>query len=195
MKYDVHDMYDWPLVPKAGVIFLVCIILFYLIYFLDFSDFSGLLKRLAQQESDLKMQITALSGDINNIKIELSEYPKLTTALKDTQQKMISPKELPELLNEILKVGRQNELEFNQFNPGPEVKAGEYTKVSIRTIVLGTYDQIANFISQVANMDKTVSIANFTIGKQPKLNQSGEALPDFRLLADITLDVYEVKRP
>lgn len=195
MKYNVNELYDWPLIPKGIVIVLICLLIFYLAYFLDFSDITARLHRLEQQEQDLKMQVTVLSNNVNTTKVELAKFPGLMNSLTATQQKIINSKELPELLNEILKIGRQNELEFNQFNPGPEVKEGAYVKVAIKAVMLGSYDQIGNFISQIANLDKMVSIANFTIGKPVKPNQPAEAtIIDSRLLADIMLEVYEVKK-
>lgn len=195
MKYPLNEIYDWPILPKAVVIILFCFIILYFGYFLSFSDQISKLNRLERQEQDLKTQYSAVASDVNTLLKELAAYPLLINALNVAQNKIISPKELPEVLNDILRISRQNELEINQFNPQPEVKSNAYTKVTIKALMTGTYDQIANFVSQIANMDKTIAISNFILSKPKPATTVQPTVSNGRLDAELMLDVYEVKKP
>jgi type IV pilus assembly protein PilO len=198
MHYDVRQIYDWPQTPRAIVIIIICLIVFYLGYFFDLSTLNSRLSAIQQNEQDLKAQLASLASKQAEIKAELEKYSILENTLIETQKKLISSKELPELLNEILKIGTQNGLEFIDFTPGNEEKdkINPYLKVGIKVVVVGTYDQIATFISQVANISHIVAIGDFTIARpsSEKLTAEQASLVN-RLTADLTLEVYEAKRP
>lgn len=193
MNYNLKQIYDWPLIPRSIVIGIICCVVFYLGYFLDLSGTARKLKLVRQQEEDLKIQFVSLASSVADTKKELTKYPRLINALSQTKKKLINSSELPELLNEILKMGAQNELEFNNFSPGAEVKEGEYVKVPIKVVVVGTYDQIASFISQVANMDRIVAVGNFVLAKNQIKTPTEPTLLTNRLIGELTLEVYEAK--
>lgn len=194
MKYDFKEIYNWPLVPRSIVVALVCLIVFYLGYFLDLSGSLKQLKDAHQQEEDLKLQLVSLAGNIGDVRSELNKYPLLIDALEKSKKQLIATKELPELLNEILKMGTQNELEFNNFSPGAEMKENAFIKVPIKVVVIGTFDQIASYMSQIANMDKVVVISNFSISKpgQSKV-ETDQSVIGSRLIGELVLEVYEAK--
>lgn len=193
MKYDIKEVYDWPLIPKAILIVLMCVLLLFLAYFFDFS---GSLRRLGlakQQEIDLKTQFVSLSNSEADIKQELKKYPMLEEVLVAFQKKLIAPDDLPEVMNDILKMGEQNGLKFINFTPGKEEKLDKYIKITVKAVVTGTYDQIANFMSQVANIDRFVAIGNFTIVKAAQAQANAATAESGHLTADLTLEIYEAK--
>lgn len=194
MKYDVRQIYDWPLILRSVVIGVVCLLVFCLGYFVDFSSLFDQLKAAKQQEIELKSQFISLSEKVRQINSDLEKFPALSGALEQSQKKLITSSELSELLSEILKMGAQNELEFNSFSPGTETKDGIHFKVPIKVVAVGTYDQIASFISQVANMDRIVSVGSVVLMKKdPNKFAMEQAAMGNRLTVEMVLDVYEAK--
>jgi type IV pilus assembly protein PilO len=194
MNYDLKKMYDWPLIPRAILIGIVGLIVIYLGYLFDLSSVDTHLAAAQLQEQDLKNQFITLTHNIVDIKTELKKYPILESILTQSKSKMISPKDLPELLNQILKMGSQNELEFINFTPGIEEKDGGYSKVAIKSVMIGTYDQIANFMSQIANMEQIVVVGNLVISKtNPDKTAPEQIALGNRLTASLTLEIYEAK--
>lgn len=196
IDYDIKNITNLPL--KAQLL-VSSIFFFVILYFGYLWDFSALNRQIAsgkQQEQDLKIQVEALIDDLADLNDEISQLPKLKEMLQTWQAKLVKPSELPDLLNEILKVGTNNQLQFDLFNPGAEVKEDLYYQVPIKTIVTGDYNQIASFLSQVANMPWIVVIDNFVINKgQNKLYEKKIAeQPGYanRLTAEITLEVYHL---
>jgi Tfp pilus assembly protein PilO len=193
MKYDIRQVYDWPLIPRAIVIGVICLIVLYLAYFFDFSNSTQQIKRLNQEEQDLKTQLASLVNKNNDVKNEIEKYSILMEILAGAQKKLTLSKNLPELLNEILKIGAENNLEFINFTPGSEEKTKPYAKVVIKATIRGTYEQTASFISQVANMDNLVVINNLVITRAQHSKTATEAVFDDRLTSDVTLEVYEAR--
>lgn len=70
-----------------------------------------------------------------------------------------------------------------------------FAKVPIKVVLVGTYHQIADFISQVANMPSIIVIGDFTISNESSNALLGEKLAkqaeaQHLLSAEMTLDVY-----
>lgn len=180
-KYDLKNIDQWPLMMRYIVIGICCAGLIYLGYFFDVSRLTKRLDVAKQQEQDLKQQFELLFTQQSALETDISELPVLQNALNAWQKKLIKKSDLPELLNEILKIGTANGLQFNLFNPGDEVKEDMYIKMPIKVVVTGGYNQIASFISQTANLPWIVVIGNFKLSK---------AVGSDNVTAELVLEVY-----
>lgn len=191
MDLNFNSFGDIPASIRYFIIAAVCAIIFYFAYMLDFSGLQRVIKNNQQKENDLKTQFSALITVEALADSALSHLPQLQETLKAWQGELIKPSQLPDLLNEILKIGTSNNLQFDLFNPGEGLKVDQYIKIPIRVIIKGNYDQIANFISQVANMKWLVGITNFSIEKKADLDKKtvDPALLG-RLTSELNLEVY-----
>ncbi len=197
MNLNLQNFEDFPKVIQFTIIVICCLVFYYLGYMFDISSLNKKLSTTQEQEQELKTELEALSKNISKLQDEVSASPSLTIKLKEWQGKLIKSSQLPDLLNDILKIGTANQLQFTLFNPGAEIKTGPYLKVPIKTIVAGNYIQIATFVSQIANMSSIVVIGDFTISNEssnlttaPKSeNETTVPLPK-PLNAELTLEVY-----
>lgn len=167
INYDVKKMYEWPLPIQFIVIGLVAVILLYLGYITDISSLQREIETGYSNEQDLKKQLTASYMKQISAANDMVDLSQLQETLKQWQGKLIDASQLPDLQDQILKLGQQSQLKIDSFNPSTPIKDGEYTKIPITISAVGTYDQIASFLSQVANMNNLVRIADFTIGRLP----------------------------
>lgn len=192
-NYNLKNFYEWPLITRSLIIGLFCVVIFYLFYLWDISSLRNQLTTAEQQENDLKNQFQLLIKKEIAIKNEVANLPNLQTSLHDWQKKLTSFSELHEILSEILKIGAGNHLQFNLFHPEPKIKVGYYFKTRIKVNATGNYDEIANFISQIANLQKIVVVSNFIIEKST-LKKSVENESDDRnaLTAEIILEIYQL---
>ena len=196
MRYDFQRIYEWPTAPKLVVIGLVCLIVFYLGYLLDISNLNTALKKSHQQVEDLKGQIKMLSNNQARMTTELSKFSVLDKTITTQQKQLIKPEELPELINEMIEIGKRNNINFLNFTPGALNTKEAYAKVEIKATISGSYDQLAGFISQIANMNKVVEVDDLTISKSIATRRPNEpASPNNLLIADLNLVVYEAKKP
>ena len=193
LDYDLKAVYTWPWAAKLFVIGMFCALIIYMGYFLDITNLVRTMRGIKQQELDVKQQFLSVFHQQSILEGDVAALPKLKALLISWQKKLVQPAALPELLNEILKMGTSNQLQFNLFTPLPEVKEGIYTKVPIKVVIVGGYNQVAGFVSQVANMPWIVVIGDFTIAKmkQETAAEKAKAVGDEHLLtADLMLEVY-----
>lgn len=195
MNYDVKKMYEWPRSIRMVVLCLCVIILLFLGYFMDLSPMQSQIVSDDQQVEDAKQQLEMMLNKQVSIANNITQLPKMKAILKDWQQRIVDKSEFPGLLDTILKYGESNNLKFNNFGPSTEIKAGIYTKVPIKIEMTGTYDEIATFLSQVANMQKMILIDDFTIIKQGQMGASSaetftSLTSDQLLTGELTLEIY-----
>lgn len=194
-NYDLKNIYDWPITTRSLVIGLICVIVFYFGYLWDLSSIRNQLTKAQQQEKNLKEQLQLVTNKSASIKANIASLSTLQTTLNTWQKKLIDYRQLPEILNDILKTGANNQLQFMLFNPGEKTQENIYFKVPIKIVAMGDYHQLANFISQIANMPSIVSISSFTISRDSKDIPPGAKAPNQSsssnaIMMSLTLLIY-----
>jgi len=159
------NIYEWPLYGRLVVFLLVSLGVFYFGYYFDFSSFSNQIYGKYQQEKDLKQQMKAILKNEAEMHEVVSSFHEIEKLLDQWQGQLINGAHLPDLLNQILKLGTANHLQFSLFVPGDKQKKDDYFEVPIKIVMQGGYNQVANFISQVANLPEIVAIGDFVISK------------------------------
>ena len=176
MKFNIKNVHEWPLSLRSAVALLVFLLTLYLGYRFDLSGKSEQLATAEQQEDDLKLQYEALSRKKTVLKHDISHLPGLQQQLVEWKKSIIKHEELAELLNTILKNASNNHLYVSLFDPDTVVKEGEYEKLPIKVIVVGSYHQLADFVSQLANLPQLVVIGDFVISNENKNDILGSKL-------------------
>lgn len=188
------NLKEFPLPVQIFFIVFACSVVFYVVYGWDVSFLQRQLAASQQQEQDLKVQVEAFSNNLESINNDIAQLPELEELLNQWQTKLIKPQDLPDLLSEILKIGTNNGLVFDTFNPQAAVNEGVYIKIPIRVVAHGTYQEIATFLSQVANMSSIVVIGNFNLANAAATTAAGSTPPSAdvagNLTAELTLEVY-----
>lgn len=221
----LNNIHEWPLMTRMLLLMLVFLAVLYLGYRFSLSKQIKDLTRAAAQETDLKQQIDLVIRKNKMIESEVSHLPALQTELSKWKKQLVNYNDLPELLNQILKLGGDNHLFFSSFTPGEPVKVDvkiaanaqdaaaapaptdpgapppeppkviSFSKVPIKVVVVGNYHQLADFISQVANLEWIVAVGNFTISNENTTTLLGDAMAKQAaaqnlLSAELLLDVY-----
>jgi type IV pilus assembly protein PilO len=163
---------------------------YYLIYFFDLSSLSQQLAAEHAQEQDLKHQFTIGLDKQVEVEKDVLKLKNLKNTLSLWQQKFILKSEVPSLLDEIVKFAESNHLQVNNLTPDIEIKEKEYIKIPVKIRLLGTFNQIANFMSAITNNHKIILINNFNIVNDSDTAQSGGLDSENILTAEINLDIY-----
>ena len=175
-KFDLNTIYEWPIMTRGLIILLLCAVVFYLGFYLDLSSMNNKLTSEKNTENDLKQQIKLVVDKESQVTHSLSRFDAMTTLQQQWQKSIINHANLPELLNEILKIGANNNLHFSHFSPGNPIKEGSYLKIPIKIVVAGDYHQVSSFMSQIANLPWIVVIGNFSLSTQNKAEVLGAEL-------------------
>lgn len=120
-KMTLNNIYEWPLMTRLLLLGLIFLLAFYFGYRYDVSNQIATLSRVAQQELDLKQELELVIHKSKTTEQEILRLPTLKAELAKWNKQLITYDELPQLLNEILKIGADNHLFFSVFTPGEMV--------------------------------------------------------------------------
>lgn len=200
MKLKLNNVYDWPMGLRIAIVFGIALIVFLFGYWWDLGALSDELAHSKNQESELKLQFESGVRREKKLDEELLRFDQMRSVLIAWKKKIINHSQLPEALNEILKIGGVNGLYFTLFSPGEESKEAEYRRLPIKAIVVGDYHQIGSFLSQVANLPWIVVIGDFSITNETKADVIGPKLAEQAkvqnlLMAELNFDIYHYPDP
>jgi Tfp pilus assembly protein PilO len=127
--------------------------------------------------------------------IVLSKFKIILSDARLQEEDYKQQSEIAELLNQILKVGVSNNVIITLFNPGEMSKEEYYKKMLVKAVMVANYFEFASFISQITNLDKVVSINNFTLSNENKADMLGAKLAQKAnannlLTAEVIIEVY-----
>src|SRR3990167_397753 len=100
----LSNIHEWPLMTRVLMLGLVFAATFYIGYRFDLAAQMLKLTRAQQQEVDLKEQVELTIRKNKMIQADISRLPALQAELETWTKQLIGYKDLPELLNDILKV-------------------------------------------------------------------------------------------
>lgn len=194
-KLDLNNIHEWPLATRCIVIALLCVIVFYIGYKWDIAALQKKLQTSQADESNLKIQYQSIIKKQTETQIELIHFNEMRVLLTQWQQKLVQYNQIPDLLNQILKIGNNNSLYFSLFDPGDTVEDNHYQKIPIKIVAVATYHQLADFISQIANLPWIVVIDDFGISSENKEDILGNKLAEAAnnqglLTLTLMLDIY-----
>jgi type IV pilus assembly protein PilO len=142
-----------------GILFLISGGYYYLFYMSKQKEISELQSKLDQLQSDLIKKQT-IARKLVKFKKEVAKLNEdFTIALVQLPNK----KEIPTLLSNVSKLGRETGLEFLLFKPMPEVKRGFYAEIPVDIMVLGNFHKVATFFDRVSRLSRIVNITNLSI--------------------------------
>jgi type IV pilus assembly protein PilO len=192
---DLKSIPQWPVLAQLIIIALIVLLLVIIGYFFDFKPYNQQISTIQQQEEDLKRQFKSLIEKQAHIKAAVDRLPMLKKRLDGWQKNIVSSQYLPNLLDKILNFGKNNNLNIISFKPEHEIKNGIYYEIPVRIDVVGTYDQIARYVSALANMKEFIFIDALFI-QDETLNQanfSGQFISiasNDLLTAEIDIKIY-----
>ncbi len=193
-NYDVKKMYQWPTGAKAILIAVICVAILILGYVVDIKPYQDDIEESVKKEENLKEQLHLMMDRQVTIKGNIAQLPVITGLLQQWQSNFLTKNELPTALNDILKLGQSNNLKIVSFSPSTEVKDGIYYKTPVHMDMTGSYDQIGNFVSQLVNDSKMVSIGTFTISRTvtstSQVDTQSSLSSDEPLTAKLDIEIY-----
>lgn len=153
--------WPWPIKIAAFVVIFVAVIVggYFLVWQDQWNEWRGAVDREAQ------LKDTFLTKKREAINLDL-----IRKQLLDTQQsfgallkQLPSKAEMDELLREINQAGLGRGLQVDLFRPGRESVKGVLTEVPISITVEGSYDDLAQFASDVSQLSRIVILTDISI--------------------------------
>lgn len=153
----------WPLPIKVGVVAICCLLILGLGYWFDISTQFSLLNSAEQNEATLRTEFQTKASQAGSLPLYQKQLQEMQLVLAGMVKQLPNSTEIPNLLEEISKMGISNGLQFQLFRPMPEIDLNFFIELPIQISVIGSYHQLGLFISQVAGLNRIVTLQDFSI--------------------------------
>ncbi|MGQ9777107.1 MAG: type 4a pilus biogenesis protein PilO [Thermodesulfobacteriota bacterium] len=145
----------------VGIIGVIVALYAYL-FFVPFQNEKEVLRKelnkLMKELNEGKM----IARDLEKFK---KQVEKLNSQLSDALTQLPNEKEIPEMLKNISRLGRESNLEFTLFKPKPEEPQQFYAKVPIDLVVIGSYHETGTFFDKISKLPRIINVVDFNMSR------------------------------
>ncbi|MDD2669104.1 MULTISPECIES: type 4a pilus biogenesis protein PilO [Zoogloea] len=177
---DPNDPGQWPLLPRVVTLVAILVAIVAGGWWFDWSDQLAMLDVREQEEVTLKEDWQIKKRQAVNLpeyRRQLSEIDRQFGALL---KQLPNRSEIESLLADINQAGLGRGLQFDLFKPGSEGMKDFYAELPIAVRVTGTYHDLGEFVGDVAQMPRIVTLNDVAI----------ESIKDGGLKFDATAVTY-----
>jgi type IV pilus assembly protein PilO len=160
----------WPL--KAVVIIVLMGVILFLGYKLVITNSIEELDGLERKELELRASFEAKQKRASQLTAYEKQLAEMQHSFGTLMQQLPSGTEIPALILDISEKGVSNGLEIELFEPLPEALKEFYAEKPIKLIALGSYQQLATFVSDISGLPRIVTIHNIHL--LPELDRSAQ---------------------
>ena len=160
---DFNNVGSWPVAVKfiAGVIVFVAVLA--LGYNFHLKDLQLQLEAQQAQESSLKEQFSSKAFQAANLEAYKEQMQEMEVSFGALLKQLPSDTEVPGLLEDITRTGLGSGLEFEEIKLLPEAVQQFYIELPIQIKVVGSYHDLATFVSGVASLPRIVTLHDFEL--------------------------------
>lgn len=196
-EISLDNIGEWPILLKSILMWTVVILMLGIAYMFSFKEQIADLDALKDKEIELRQTMEMKQQLAVNLPLYKLQLEKMKVKFGALLKQLPPKTEIPELLEDISRSGIRAGLNFQLFDPQPEVEHDFYIELPIKIIVDGTFHQLAKFISDVAGMRRIVTLHNFDI-KFPAVTDSKQKLirkinGQSPLIMTVTAKIYRYK--
>lgn len=171
-----RDPWVWPIVPRLFLFAFTAVFVAVLLWFLWLSGFKDELEAARASETALRNDFSRDYRKAVNLDALLKQKEQAQEYVNLLEKQLPNQAEMAALLSDINQAGVGRGLQFEVFKPGaPQVKQ-YYAEQPIEIVVSGSYDAIAQFTSDIANLSRIVTIGDIDLSKP----SSGNGLLNMR---------------
>ena len=105
------------------------------------------LQTIEAKNKEYKRMIADLSGQLDQARLQLP-----------------GEREIPVLLEQIARFGKEAGIEFISFRPSPEVQKDFYNEVPMALAIRGPFHNIGLFLDKISHYPRIISVSNLTMG-------------------------------
>ncbi|MEM6513477.1 MAG: type 4a pilus biogenesis protein PilO [Pseudomonadota bacterium] len=161
---DVNDVGRWPLVFRIAVIAIVFVaVVGGGVYITIVQDKAPVLERSKQAEQDLRVAFESKQRKAANYDQYREQLAQIEQSFGTMLRQLPGETEIPSLIVDISQTGLAAGLQERLFQPESEVPRDFYAEKPIRVSHVGSYHEIAAFVSGVAALPRIVTMHEISI--------------------------------
>ncbi|WP_079203423.1 type 4a pilus biogenesis protein PilO [Pseudomonas sp. CC6-YY-74] len=158
---ELNNIGSWPAVIKGIVFVLFFVVMLALGYNFHLKDLQASLERSQGEEQALKQQFSSKAFQAANLEAYKEQMKEMEISFGTLLRQLPSDTEVPGLLEDITRTGLGSGLEFEEIKLLPEVTQPFYIELPIQVVVVGSYHDLATFVSGVASLPRIVTLHDF----------------------------------
>lgn len=164
---DPKDVGNWPIPVQVGLLTIVFSAILLGGYFYVWG---GQLEELdvgRAKEEQLKTEFKDKKARAINLEAYRQQLLEIQQAFGAMLKQLPNKSEMETLLTEINQAGVSSGLQFELFRPGAETKTSEFAEMPIAIKISGSFHDLANFVSNVAQLSRIVTINDMRLIPAP----------------------------
>lgn len=181
-------MIMWPLHTKILVCAIGCFMLMSLAGWLLTQSAMSEYRQLQESALVLRQAFEVKAQQAASLNSLRSHVSALQSQAKHRLNQLTDVEQTPNILEHLSKIGLQNGLYFESFNPLPEKKAGILTILPVNMVILGNYHQLIRYLTQTSQLTELISWHDLNITQIPSKTKKYIE----RLNIEITANIYLV---
>ena len=162
-QIDPNDPGVWPAAPRIAALLALFVLVLFAAYWFVWSDQLAVLEQRGQEEVKLREEWVGKKRQAVNLdeyKKQLADIDRQFGALL---KQLPNRTEMEALLVDINQAGRGRGLQFELWKPGTEAMKEFYAQLPIAMRVVGNYHDLGNFVSDVAQLPRIVTLSDISI--------------------------------
>lgn len=160
------NMGDWPFIAKAFLILIICGALGAAFYYWNMKDQYLALQQVKGVEQELKTEFERKQAKAVNLEAYKEQLAEMEESFGAMLRQLPDKTEVAGLLVDVSQTGLAAGLEFELFQPQPEVRQDFYAELPIKIRVIGAYHEFGEFVSGLAALPRIVTIHDVKIGEK-----------------------------
>ena len=152
-----------PVSVKIGLVAILFVGIVGSGLYFDTQDQLDVLKTHEAKEFELKEEFKIKASQAAKLELYKEQLAEMEASFGALLRQLPETTEVESLLVDVSQTGLANGLEIKTFRPSAEVKKGFYAELPISVEVLGTFHQLATFISGIAALPRIVTISDMKL--------------------------------
>jgi type IV pilus assembly protein PilO len=171
-----RDPGTWPLLPQIAALLAILVVIPIGGYFLDWQGQLDALDRGRQEEVKLKQDYVNKKAQAINLDLYRQQLREIDTQFGALLKQLPNKSQMDALLVDINQAGLGRGLQFELFKPAPhEIQKEFYAELPIDIRVVGAYNDMGSFASDVGQLPRIVTLNNVSIAADKSGNLVMEA--------------------
>ena len=160
---DINNAGIWPAPIKA----IVALIVFGLIlgggYWFFVKDQYAALEKVKKEEQELRERYENKAYQVANLEVFKTQMVEMEETFGALVRQLPSETEVPGLLEDITNTALGNGLDLEEVKLQGEVQRDFYSELPINIRVMGSYHELASFVSSIAGLPRIVTLHDLKI--------------------------------
>ncbi len=160
---DINNAGIWPAPIKAIVALIVFGLLLGGGYWFFIKDQYAELKQVEQKEQELRQTYESKAYRVANLEVFKAQMQEMEETFGALVRQLPSETEVPGLLEDITNTALGSGLDLEQVQLQGEIQKDFYSELPINIRVVGSYHELATFVSSVAGLPRIVTLHDLKI--------------------------------